>query len=261
MHGKGAVAVLVSVSSMKRCAASVGPFKLFGTANDAFGDQIDDLADTEHYAECRSSDHEIGEDSFLCGSADVTVHNVGTRLDVTLHQPGQVETVVDVVEDVQEGDLDAGLDEKADQVRPPQSTVLLPRVVVEPGFFTVLLTVLAFALVTVLHVHDDHQRRTGDEDELQSPQSDVGNGEEEVVADVRAARLLGVAVKVLLLIAPNSLGCYNINHHSEHKNHRKPYPAECGGVFVHPTEKGLKSLPVHGSEQGQLTLLFSEFFL
>lgn len=87
MHRKGAVAVLVSVSSIKRCANSVGSLKLFGTANDSFGDQIDDLTDTEHYAECRSSDHEVGEDSFLCGSANVTVHNVGTRLDVTLHQP------------------------------------------------------------------------------------------------------------------------------------------------------------------------------
>lgn len=157
MHRKGAVAVLVSVSSMKRCAASVGPFILAGTANDAFGDQIDDLADTEHYAECRSSDHEVSEDSFLCGSANVTVHNVGTWLDVTLHQSWQVEAVVDVMEDVQEGDLDAGLDKKADQVRPPQSAVLLPSVVVELSFFAMLLTVLAFALVTVLHMHDDHQ--------------------------------------------------------------------------------------------------------
>lgn len=89
----------------------------------------------------------------------------------------------------------------------------------------------------------------------------MGNGEEVVVADVRAARLLGVAVEVLLLIAPNFLSRYNVNHHSEDKNHREPDPAECGGIFVYPTEKGLKSLPVHGSEQGQLTLLFSEFFL
>lgn len=258
MHRKGAVAVLVSVSSIKRCATSVGSLKLFGTANDSFGDQIDDLADTEHYAECRSSDHEVGEDSFLCGSANVTVNNVGTRLDVTLHQPWQVETVVDPMEDVQEGDLDGGLNKKADQVRPPQSTVLLPRVVVELDFITMLHTVLAFAVLTVLHVHDDHQRRTSDEDELQSPQSDVGNGEEVIVADVRAARLLGVAVKVLLLIAPNFLSCYNINHHSEHKNHREPDPSERGGVFIHPTEKGLKSLPVHGSEQ---STHFSEFFL
>lgn len=123
------------------------------------------------------------------------------------------------MEDVQEGDLDASLDKKADQVRPPQSTVFLPRVVIELGLIAVLLTILAFALVTVLYVHYHHQRWTGDEDELQGPQSDVGNGEEVVIADICAARLLGVAVKVFLIIAPNSLGRYNVNHHPEHKNH------------------------------------------
>lgn len=50
MHRNGAVAVLVSVSSIKRCAASLVPLKLVGTSNDAFEDQVDDLTDTEHYA-------------------------------------------------------------------------------------------------------------------------------------------------------------------------------------------------------------------
>lgn len=254
MHRNGAVAVLISVLSIKRCAAPLVPLKLVGTSNDAFEDQVDDLTDTEHYAKSWSSNHEVGEDSFLCGSSNVTVHNVGTWLDLTLHQAWQVETVINVMEDVQEGDLDASLDKKADQVRPPQSTVFLPRVVIELGLFAVLLAVLAFALVAVLHVHYHHQWWTGDEDELQGPQSDVGKGEEVVIADVCAARLLGVAVKVFLIIAPNSLSRYNINHHPEHKNHWEPDPAKCSGVFIHPTEQGLKSLPVHGSEQGQVTL-------
>ncbi len=114
--------------------------------------------------------------------------------------------------------------------------------------------VLAFAFIAVLYVHYHHKRWTGDEDELQGPQSDVGNGEEVVIADVCAARLLGVAVKVFLLIVPNSLSRYNVNHHPEHKNDWEPDPTKCSGVFIHPTEQCLKSFPIHGSEQGQVTL-------
>ncbi len=128
MQRKGAVAVLVSVTSIKRCAASLVPLKLVGTSNDAFEDQVDDLTDIEHYAKSWSSNHEVGEDSFLCGSSNVTVYNIRTWHNLTLHQPWQVETVINIMEDVQEGDFDASLDKKADQVRPPQSTVFLPRV-------------------------------------------------------------------------------------------------------------------------------------
>uniref|UniRef100_A0A671W875 Uncharacterized protein n=1 Tax=Sparus aurata TaxID=8175 RepID=A0A671W875_SPAAU len=105
--------------------------------------------------------------------------------------------------------------------------------------------VLALAVVTVRHVHDHHEGRAGDEDELQGPQADVGDGEEVVVADVGAAGLLGVAVKVFLLVAPHSLRRHHVHHHSEDKHHRQPYPAERCGVFVHPTEEGLEGLPVH----------------
>ncbi len=103
MQRKGAVAVLVSVTSIKRCAASLVPLKLVGTSNDAFEDQVDDLTDIEHYAKSWSSNHEVGEDSFLCGSSNVTVHNIRTWHNLTLHQPWQVETVINIMEDVQEG--------------------------------------------------------------------------------------------------------------------------------------------------------------
>ncbi|CAG5866298.1 unnamed protein product, partial [Menidia menidia] len=131
--------------------------------------------------------------------------------------------------DVEEGDLDARLYEEADQLD----------AVAELGL------VLALALLAVRHVHDHHERRAGDEDELQGPQADVGDGEEVVVADVGAAGLLGVAVEVLLLVAPHPLRRHHVHHHPEHEHHRQPYAPKRRGVLVHPAEEGLKGLPVH----------------
>uniref|UniRef100_A0A8C4DAV7 Uncharacterized protein n=1 Tax=Dicentrarchus labrax TaxID=13489 RepID=A0A8C4DAV7_DICLA len=123
--------------------------------------------------------------------------------------------------------------------------MFLARVVVQFAAVTVLRPVFALTVVTVRHVHDHHERRARDKDELQSPQADVGDGKEVVVADVGAAGLLGVAVKVLLLVAPHSLCRHHVHHNPEDKHHRQPYPPKRRGVFVHPTEEGLEGLPVH----------------
>lgn len=218
---------------------------LVANASKALGDKVDDLTYIEHNAEGRGSDHEVGEDLLLSGVADVAVHLVGAGCHLTLDQPGQVEAVVDVVEDVEEADLYDGLDEEADQVGPPQATMLLARIVVQLDFLTVLGAVLALAFISVCHVHDHHEGGACDEDELQSPQPYVGDGEVVVVADIGTARLLCVAVKVLLLIAPYSLCCHHIHHHPEYKHHGQPYPTERCGVLVHPAEEGLEGLPVH----------------
>lgn len=151
------------------------------------------------------------------------------------------------MQDVEEGHLDARLDEQTDQVGPPQPAVLPARVVVQLAVLASLGPVFALAVVTVRHVHDHHERGARDEDELQGPQADVGDGEEVVVADVGAARLLGVAVEVLLLVAPNPLGRHHVHHHPEHEHHRQPHAPERRGVLVHSAQEGLEGLPVHGS--------------
>lgn len=97
--------------------------------------------------------------------------------------------------------------------------------------------VLHVLLLTILDVPHHHQRRAGDEDELQCPQADVGDGEDVVVAHVVAARLERVADKVLALIAPHSLGRHHEHHYAEDEDHRQPDAAEHGGVLVDPTEE------------------------
>lgn len=53
----------------------------------------------------------------------------------------------------------------------------------------VQLGVLPVFFLTVFNMRHDHQRRACDEDQLQRPQTDVGYGEDEVIADVGAAGL------------------------------------------------------------------------
>lgn len=204
---------------MMHSHVAIAPLKLVYDSYNSLGDEINDLADVEDDAEGRGSDHEVGEDLLLGWVANVAVHLVWARRHLTLDQSWQVEAVIHVVEDVKEGDLDARLYKEADQVGPPQAAVFLARVVVQLGVVTMLGLVLALTVISVSHVHDHHEGRAADEDQLQSPKADVGDGEEVVIANVGTAGLLGVAIKVLLLVAPYSLGCHHVHHHPEHKHH------------------------------------------
>uniref|UniRef100_A0A8C6F6J4 Uncharacterized protein n=1 Tax=Monodon monoceros TaxID=40151 RepID=A0A8C6F6J4_MONMO len=87
--------------------------------------------------------------------------------------------------------------------------------------------------------------------ELQGPEADVGDGEELVVADVGAAWLLSVAVKVLLLVPPHALRGHHVHQHAEDEHHRQPDASEGCGVLVHPAQEGLERLPVHGGWWGR----------
>lgn len=83
-----------------------------------------------------------------------------------------------------------------------------------------LQVILSLLVFSVGHVHHNQQGRRGDEDQLQGPEPDVGDGEEIVEADVGAARLPGVAVKIFLIITPHFLCRHYINQHSEDEDNR-----------------------------------------
>uniref|UniRef100_A0A4W3K8G1 Uncharacterized protein n=1 Tax=Callorhinchus milii TaxID=7868 RepID=A0A4W3K8G1_CALMI len=97
-------------------------------------------------------------------------------------------------------------------------------------------------------VHSVDQGWGGHEDDLQDPETDVGDGESPVVADILAARLLGVAGEEALLVPPHLLDAFR-SHHQHHdpedEQHREPDPADASGVPVHPDQNRIEALPVH----------------
>uniref|UniRef100_A0A803YHY3 Uncharacterized protein n=1 Tax=Meleagris gallopavo TaxID=9103 RepID=A0A803YHY3_MELGA len=104
-------------------------------------------------------------------------------------------------------------------------------------------------MLLVGHVHGHEQGRRGDQDELQGPQADVRDGEEVVVADAVAARLLRVAGEGGLLIPPDALGCHHQHHDPEDEDDGEPDAPDGGGVAVHPAQHRVEAGPVHGSSR------------
>uniref|UniRef100_A0A8B9SI64 Uncharacterized protein n=1 Tax=Anas platyrhynchos TaxID=8839 RepID=A0A8B9SI64_ANAPL len=93
-------------------------------------------------------------------------------------------------------------------------------------------------------VHDDQQGGTGHQDELQGPEADVRDGEEVVEADVGAAGLPRVAVKVLVVVAPDALGCHHVDQQAEDEDEGEPDAAEGRGVLVDPAEDPCCPIPM-----------------
>lgn len=144
------------------------------------------------------------------------------------------------MQEIEEDDLNTQLEEEGQEVSPPQTTVFLSSVAIQFGtVFPIFFPVLPFSVLTVGHMHDDEQRWTGDENQLQGPETDVGDGEKMIVANIGAARLPVIAVKILLLISPHPLSSYHINKHTENKDHREPDTAKSSGVFVHSAQQAL----------------------
>lgn len=211
---------------------------------DALPNQIEHLTDTHEDTDSAGHHHEQHEDLFLCGPTDETVHCVRTRSQGTFGKSWKIVSMINPIEDVEERYVESSFEDETEQISPPQAASLFAWVGVQVGS-VVLGHVLHVFSLPKLHMSDDHERGAGDEDELQCPQADVGDGEDVIVADVGATRLSCVADKILALVAPHSLSCHHENHHSEHKHHGQPDPPERCGVFIHSTEEALQTRPVH----------------
>ena len=72
----------------------------------------------------------------------------------------------------------------------------------------------------------------------------MGDGEGLIVADVLAARLLGVAHKVGLLIPPYKLSGCAKNKDPEDKKHSEPDSANDSGVLIHLFQDVPQETPV-----------------
>lgn len=144
------------------------------------------------------------------------------------------------MEQIEEDDLNAQLEEERQEVSPPKATMFPSSVAIKFGtVFPIFFPVLPFSVLTVGHMHDDEQRRTGDKNQLQGPETDMGDGEKMIVANIGATRLPVIAVKILLLITPHPLSSYHVNKDTKNKNHREPDAAKSSGVFVHSTQQAL----------------------
>lgn len=210
------------------------------------GYQVKDLTHVEHYTHSRRPYHEVGKHPLLRGPADVAIHLVRTRPKVAYDASRQVKVVVDEMQEVEERHLDGRFEEEAEEICPPESSVLLSCVVVETGVFTMCDAVLAFAFLAVRHVHHDHEGGTGDEDELECPDPGVGDRKEVVVTGIGAAGLASVAVKVFLVLTPDAFCGHDKDHDAKHEDHREPDTSKRGRVFIDPAKQRLEGLPVHG---------------
>uniref|UniRef100_A0A8C9QRY4 Uncharacterized protein n=1 Tax=Scleropages formosus TaxID=113540 RepID=A0A8C9QRY4_SCLFO len=90
-----------------------------------------------------------------------------------------------------------------------------------------------------LLVNDEHdvaqvyQGRRGDEDDLHHPETDVGDGEDVVVAHVLTTGLLRVADEARLLVPPHVLSPSTQDQDPEDEQNTHPYLSQDRGVGLH----------------------------
>lgn len=66
------------------------------------------------------------------------------------------------------------------------------------------------------------ERGRGDEDDLQHPEANVGDGESLIITNILTTRLLSVTGEVRLLISPNLLSCCSQHQDSEDEEDSQP---------------------------------------
>lgn len=104
----------------------------------------------------------------------------------------------------------------------------------------------ALPVFSVGHMESHEEGWTSDEDELERPESGVGDRVVVVVADILTTGLAGVAVKVFLLVPPDLLAGHQKDQKPEDENDGEPDATERCRILVDPAEEPLEEGPVHG---------------
>lgn len=93
-------------------------------------------------------------------------------------------------------------------------------------------------------VDDVENGRCGDQNDLEDPEAQVGDGSERVVADVVAAGLQGVAGELGLFVAVHGIAHQGHQHDAEDEQHRQPNLANNRGMVLDFCEETTKDGPV-----------------
>lgn len=179
--------------------------------------------------------------------SNIAVHHIGTRVFFTFHQRWEESGLIYVEQQESEHSIHHYLKKQAEEVGPPETPSLLPCVAIERGtVFSIFQPMLALTFLSVGHMKRHKKGRAGDKDQLESPESGVGDREVVVIADIVTTRLPGVAIKVLLLVTPDLLTGHQEDQESEDEDDGEPDATERRGVLVHAAKETLKEGPVHG---------------
>uniref|UniRef100_A0A7N4NX98 Uncharacterized protein n=1 Tax=Sarcophilus harrisii TaxID=9305 RepID=A0A7N4NX98_SARHA len=76
-------------------------------------------------------------------------------------------------------------------------------------------------------------------DQLQSPKSDVRDGEKVIIAHIFTPWLESVADKISLLISPHFFSSHDQDHNAENEEYSEPDFANAGGVFIDTPQNSL----------------------
>lgn len=102
--------------------------------------------------------------------------------------PGQVISMIYSVQNIKECRIKYSFEDQTQQIGPPEPPSLLARVGVQMRAMVQrdIFCILSFA---IFHMSHHHERWAGDKNQLERPQTDMGDGKNVVIADVGASRL------------------------------------------------------------------------
>lgn len=97
-------------------------------------------------------------------------------------------------------------------------------------------------------VHEEQQRGSGDEDDVEDPEAILGDGEGHVVADLLAARLEGVTGELCLLVIEEVASDGSQDEDTEDQHEEEPEAPQHGRVDLEGIEEAAEKAPLTHDE-------------